>query len=64
VFFWGYDGSREITFQADRGTLEGLQPALGFDERSFLLAFDEVREKLLEIAKRRYVRGPQNRYSI
>jgi hypothetical protein len=64
VFFWGYDDSREITFEVDSATLQGLQPALGSDERSFLVAFDEFREKLLEIAKRRYVRGPQNRYSI
>jgi hypothetical protein len=64
VFFWGYDDSREITFEVDSATLKGLQPALESDERSFLVAFDEFREKLLEIAKRRYVRGPQNRYSI
>ncbi|WP_086970684.1 DUF1488 family protein [Caballeronia glebae] len=64
VFFWGYDDSREITFQVDRGTLKGLQPTLGADEQSVLVAFDEFREKLLEIAKGRYVRGPQNRYSI
>ncbi|CAL8476280.1 MULTISPECIES: DUF1488 domain-containing protein [Caballeronia] len=64
VFFWGYDDSREITFEVGGATLKGLQPALGSDERSFLVAFDEFREKLLEIAQKRYVRGPQNRYSI
>ena len=64
VLFWGYDDSREITFQVDRGTLNGLQPTLESDERSFLAAFDEFREQVLEIAKSRYVRGPQNRYSI
>jgi hypothetical protein len=64
VFFWGYDGSREITFEVDGATLKGLQPALGSDERSFLVAFDECRDKLVEIAKKRYVRGPQNRYAI
>ncbi|MBC8751801.1 MULTISPECIES: DUF1488 domain-containing protein [Paraburkholderia] len=64
VLFWGYDDSREITFQVDSATLKGLQPALGSDERSVLVAFDEFRGKLLEIAKRQYVRGPQNRYSI
>jgi hypothetical protein len=64
VFFWGYDDSREITFEVDSATLKGLQPALGSDERSYLVAFDEFRDKLLEIARSRYVRGPQNRYSI
>ncbi|SDR54917.1 Protein of unknown function [Paraburkholderia fungorum] len=64
VLFWGYDGSREITFEVDSKTLEDLQPGLGSDERSCLAAFDEFREKLLEIARKRYIRGPQNRYSI
>jgi hypothetical protein len=64
VLFWGYDDSREITFQVDCATLKGMQPALGSDERSVLVAFDEYRVKLLEIAKTRYVRGPQNHYSI
>ncbi|WP_027802146.1 DUF1488 family protein [Paraburkholderia dilworthii] len=60
----GYDDSREITFQVGSATLKGLQPALGSDEQSVLVAFDEFRERLLEIAKTQYVRGPQNRYSI
>lgn len=64
VFFWGYDDSREITFQVDSATLKGLQPAVGSDERSILVAFDEARDKLLEIAKKQYVRGAQNLYSI
>jgi hypothetical protein len=64
VSFWGYDNSREITFEVDCATLKGLQPALGSDEQSLLVAFDEFREELLDIAKKRYVRGPQNRYSI
>ncbi|HLX03220.1 MAG TPA: DUF1488 domain-containing protein [Trinickia sp.] len=64
VFFRGYDDSGEITFEVDSATLKGLQPALGSNGLSFLLAFDEFREKLLEIAKKQNVRGPQNRYSI
>ncbi|SDG20313.1 Protein of unknown function [Paraburkholderia phenazinium] len=64
VCFWGYDNSREITFQVDDAVLRTLQPDAGSDERSILGAFDQVREKLLEIAKKQYVSGPQNRYSI
>jgi hypothetical protein len=37
---------------------------VGSDERSILGSFDQVREKILELAKERYVGGPQNRYSI
>jgi hypothetical protein len=44
--------------------LKNLQPGVGNDERSILGAFDEFREKLLEIAKKLYVGGPQIRYSI
>ena len=64
VCFWGYDNSREITFQVDDAMLRNLQPDAGSDERSILGAFDQFREKLLEIARKRYVSGPQNRYSI
>jgi len=64
VLFRGYDNFREITFEVDRGTLKGLQPTLESDERSFSLAFDEFRKKLVEVAKSRYVRGPQNLYLI
>lgn len=62
--FWGYDNSREITFQVDDAMLRTLQPDAGSDETSILSAFDQSREKLLEMARSRYVSGPQNRYSI
>lgn len=64
VCFWGYDNSREITFLVDDAMLRNLQPGVGSDERSILGAFDQVRENILEIAKKLYVGGPQNRYSI
>ncbi|MFM0340389.1 DUF1488 family protein [Paraburkholderia fungorum] len=64
VCFWGYDNSREITFMVDDAMLRNLQPGVGSDELSVLGVFDEFREKVLEIAKKLYVGGPQNRYSI
>lgn len=64
VYFWGYDNSREITFQVDGAMIKSLRPDAGTDERSLLGAFDECRERLLEIARKQYVAGPQNRYSI
>lgn len=64
VCFWGYDNSREITFMVDDAMLRNLQPGVGSDERSVPGAFDESREKVLEVAKKQYVGGPQNRYSI
>jgi len=64
VCFWGYDNSREITFLADDAMLRSLQPDAGSDERSILGTFDKFRETLLEIARKRYVSGPQNRYSL
>jgi hypothetical protein len=64
VCFWGYDNSREITFLVDCAMLRSLQPDVGSDERSILGAFDQVRENILELAKKLYVGGPQNRYSI
>ncbi len=64
VSFWGYDNSREITFVVDDAMLKNLRPGVGNDEPSILGAFDEFREKLLDIARKRYVAGPQNRYSL
>jgi hypothetical protein len=64
VSFWGYDNSREITFVVDDAMLKNLQPGVGNDERSIFGAFDVCREKLLEIARKLYVGGLQNRYSI
>jgi len=64
VSFWGYDNSREITFIVDHAMLKNLQPGVGDDERSILSAFDGLREKLLDIARKLYAAGPQNRYSI
>jgi hypothetical protein len=64
VCFWGYDNSREITFQVDDAMLRSLQPDAGSDERSILAAFDQLRGKLLEIARKHYVDGPQNRYKL
>jgi Protein of unknown function (DUF1488) len=64
VCFWGYGNSREITFQVDDAILRNLQPDAGCDERSMLSAFDQLREKLFEIARKQYVEGPQNRYKI
>lgn len=64
VCFWGYDNSREITFLVDDAILRNLQPGVGSDERSILGAFDQGRDKILDIAKKLYVGGAQNRYSI
>jgi Protein of unknown function (DUF1488) len=64
VCFWGYDNSREITFMVGDAMLRSLQPGVGSDERSVLGAFDAFRDKVLEMALKQYVAGPQNRYSI
>ncbi|MEW9586495.1 DUF1488 domain-containing protein [Paraburkholderia sp. DGU8] len=64
VCFWGYDNSREITFLVDDAILRNLQSGVGSDERSILGAFDQGRENILDIAKKLYVGGAQNRYSI
>jgi superfamily II DNA/RNA helicase len=52
------------TFIVDEAMLRNLQPDVGSDERSVLGAFDKSREKVLEIARKQYVSGPQNRYLI
>src|SRR5471030_1211695 len=64
VCFWGYDGSREISFQIDDAALSSFNPQMGSGESAVLAAFDLYRERILLKAEGLYVRGPQNIFKI
>ncbi|WP_043420919.1 DUF1488 domain-containing protein [Cupriavidus basilensis] len=64
VCFWGYDSSREISFEVDRAVLSSLSPELRPDEPAVLEAFDRHRDHILELARELYSRSRQNRYTI
>jgi hypothetical protein len=64
VCFWGYDGSREISFQIDDAALSGFNPQMGSGESAVLAAFDLYRERILLKAEGLYVRGAQNIFKI
>jgi hypothetical protein len=64
VCFWGYDGSREISFLVGDSFLSGLDPHMNAGEREVLAAFDRHREFILARAGTLYAGGPQNVYTI
>jgi hypothetical protein len=64
VCFWGYDGSREISFLVGDAYLSGLDPQMGPGEPAVLAAFDRHRDAILVRAGTLYVGGPQNVYTI
>ena len=55
--------AQSIAFQRS-GDIAWACGGVGSDERSVLGVFDEFRDKVLEMALKQYVPGPQNRYSI
>lgn len=57
VRFWGYDRTIEVAFCVDSGALMRLCPDMKPAEAGCLKAFDEVRERIHEVADEAFVRG-------
>jgi hypothetical protein len=64
VCFWGYDGSREISFLVGDSYLSTLDPQMSISEPAVLAAFDRYRDLILARAGTVYAGGPQNVYTI
>ncbi len=64
VRFWGYDGSREVSFFATEDALHRLQPGVASDELSLLSAFSAHRDRVYAAAARVYARGRKGSYEI
>jgi hypothetical protein len=64
VRFWGYDGSREVSFFATDDALHRLQPDGAHDETGFLSIFSAHRERVYAAAARVYARGRKGSYEI
>jgi len=64
VRFWGYDGSREVSFFVTEDALGRLQSDLTRDEQGLLSAFSAHRERVYVAAGRVYARGRKGSYEI
>jgi Protein of unknown function (DUF1488) len=64
VRFWGHDGAMESSFFVAVDSLKQLQPAMHFNERSILAAFDLNRDLIHSVAAKAYARGRKSSYDL
>ncbi|QET03944.1 DUF1488 domain-containing protein (plasmid) [Cupriavidus pauculus] len=64
VRFWGYDESREVSFQVSGVFLAHLAKDLSLDEERQLALFDRYREQIYGMAHEIYTDDPRNTYVI
>ncbi len=64
VRFWGYDGSREVSFFVTRDALQRLEAGAARDEPGLLSAFSAHRDRVYAAAARVYARGGKGSYDI
>lgn len=57
VRFWGYDGALEISFFIEVSALLKLNPQTETAEAGYLEAFDAVRDRIYETARKVYSRA-------
>ena len=57
VRFWGYDQTIEISFYVECDALKRLCPNMDNVEDGFLASFDEMLNKIHEVANKVYVNG-------
>jgi len=57
IHFWGYNQSMETSFFISTAALQQIAPGTVRGEEALLLAFDENRARILEVATRVYGRG-------
>lgn len=64
VRFWGYDSALEIAFFVEADALMPLTPGVEVVEAHLLRAFDEGRDRILEVAARAYARRRADAYVL
>lgn len=64
VRFWGHDSAMEWSFFVTEDALTQLQPKMGHDAASLLLAFDANRAKIYAAAVKAYKRGRKGSYEL
>ena len=64
VRFWGHDSAMEWSFFVSEGALKLLQPGVGSNEASLLLAFDSHQAAIHAAATRAYERKRKGSYEL
>ncbi len=64
VRFWGYDGSREVSFFVTEDALRRLEAGAARDEPGLLSVFAAHRARVYAAAVRVYARGRKGSYDI
>ena len=64
VRFWGHDSAMEWSFFVTEEALKRLQPEVGGNEASLLLAFDAHRHAIYAAATRVYKREQKGSYEL
>ena len=64
VRFWGYDSALEIPFFVEAGALCKLKPGTKKAEAEYLEAFDALRERIHEAARKAYARTRDDAYLL
>jgi len=63
ILFWGYDSTIEVSFFVEANAFKRLCPEMSNTEAGFLKAFDAARDRIYEVADKRYVRGGKGVYA-
>ena len=64
VRFWGYDGSREVSFFVTEDALRCMQSDMAGSEVALLSTFSTHRKRIYSAAARVYARGRRGSYDI
>jgi Protein of unknown function (DUF1488) len=64
VRFWGHDSAMEWSFFVTEDALKRLQPKMGHDEASLLVAFDANRAAIYAAAMKAFKRERKGSYEL
>jgi len=64
IRFWGHDSALEISFFVQVDALYKLNPQMRNLEAGFLEAFDAVRDRIHEVARKVYTRARKDAYIL
>ena len=63
ILFWGYDNIIEVSFFLETDALEKFNPEKISTEAGFLKIFDNVRDRIYEVADKVYTRAGKSSHA-
>jgi hypothetical protein len=64
IRFWGYDGAFEISFFLEQHAFSRISPDAKSNEAGFLRAFDQFRDRILQVAAKVYAGRRRDAYTL